>query len=90
LALVSQVRAGISFRVYEYQVVAVARYFAGRSAVPLPTPGQQDHWDIERLQCKGNTALFHEIKPEFSKHFAFLVELARAIDDISVDELSMR
>jgi hypothetical protein len=30
LALVGQVRAAISFRVYEYQSIAVARYFAGR------------------------------------------------------------
>lgn len=76
LALVGQVRAGISFRVYEYQAVAVARYFAGRNAVPLPTPQQQDLWEVERLQYKGPTALFHEIKPDFADYFAFLTRLA--------------
>ncbi|KAJ5769740.1 uncharacterized protein N7511_001791 [Penicillium nucicola] len=76
LALVGQVRAGISFRVYEYQAVAVARYFAGRNAAPLPTPAQQDLWETQRLQYKGHTALFHEIKPDFSDYFAFLTELA--------------
>ncbi|CAG8933607.1 unnamed protein product [Penicillium salamii] len=76
LALVGQVRAGISFRVYEYQAVAVARYFAGRNAVPLPTPQEQDLWEVKRLQYKGPTALFHEIKPDFSEYFAFLTELA--------------
>ncbi|KAJ5964994.1 uncharacterized protein N7479_004870 [Penicillium vulpinum] len=76
LALVGQVRAAISFRVYEYQAVAVARYFAGRNAVPLPTPQEQDVWEVQRLQSKGHTALFHEIKPEFKEYFDFLRTLA--------------
>ncbi|KAJ6095171.1 hypothetical protein N7467_002684 [Penicillium canescens] len=76
LALVGQVRAGISFRVYEYQAVAVARYFAGRNAAPLPTPEQQDVWETRRLQYKGHTSLFHEIKPDFSEYFGFLTDLA--------------
>ena len=76
LALVGQVRAGISFRVYEYQAVAVARYFAGRNAAPLPTPQEQDLWEVMRLQYKGHTALFHEIKPDFKEYFDFLTNLA--------------
>jgi thioredoxin reductase len=76
LALVGQVRAGISFRVYEYQAVAVARYFAGRNAAPLPTPQEQDFWEVKRLQYKGHTALFHEIKPDFEEYFDFLTNLA--------------
>jgi hypothetical protein len=76
LALVGQVRAGISFRVYEYQAVAVARYFAGRNAAPLPTPQEQDLWEVQRLQYKGHTALFHEIKPDFKEYFDFLTDLA--------------
>jgi hypothetical protein len=76
LALVGQVRAGISFRVYEYQAVAVARYFAGRNARPLPSPQEQDLWEIERLKYKGPSALFHEIKPDFAEYFAFLCDLA--------------
>lgn len=76
LALVGQVRAAISFRVYEYQAVAVARYFAGRNAVPLPSPQEQDLWEVKRLQYKGPTALFHEIKPDFADYFGFLTALA--------------
>jgi thioredoxin reductase len=76
LALVGQVRAGISFRVYEYQAVAVARYFAGRNATPLPTPQEQDLWEVKRLQYKGHTALFHEVKPDFEEYFGFLTNLA--------------
>jgi hypothetical protein len=76
LALVGQIRAAISFRAYEYQAVAVARYFAGRNGKPLPSPQQQDLWEIERLKYKGPTALFHEIKPDFKEYFNFLRDLA--------------
>ncbi|KAB8236264.1 uncharacterized protein BDW43DRAFT_323986 [Aspergillus alliaceus] len=76
LALVGQVRAAISFRVYEYQAVAVARYFAGRNAKPLPSAQVQDLWEIERLKYKGPSSLFHEIKPDFKEYFDFLRDLA--------------
>ncbi|KAJ5881320.1 dimethylaniline monooxygenase [Penicillium subrubescens] len=76
LALVGQIRAAISFRSYEYQAVAVARYFAGRNAKPLPSPQQQDLWEVERLKYKGPTTLFHEIKPDFKEYFDFLHDFA--------------
>ncbi|KAJ5388705.1 hypothetical protein N7509_011246 [Penicillium cosmopolitanum] len=76
LALVGQVRAAISFRVYEYQAVAVARYFAGRNKASLPSPREQDQWEVDRLQYKGNSPIFHEIKPDFKEYFDFLTELA--------------
>ncbi|KAJ5365528.1 hypothetical protein N7517_008414 [Penicillium concentricum] len=76
LALVGQVRAALSFRVYEYQAVAVARYFAGTNAASLPTPQEQDLWEVQRLQYKGYTALFHEIRPDFKEYFDFLADLA--------------
>ena len=76
LALVGQVRAAISFRVYEYQAVAVARYFGGRNAKALPSPQEQDLWEVERLKYKGPTSLFHEIKPDFKEYFDFLRDLA--------------
>jgi thioredoxin reductase len=76
LTLVGQARAAISFRVYEYQAVAVARYFAGRNAKPLPSPQEQDLWEVERLKYKGPTDLFHEIKPDFEAYFTFLRDLA--------------
>ncbi|PLB45803.1 putative dimethylaniline monooxygenase [Aspergillus steynii IBT 23096] len=76
LALVGQVRAAISFRVYEYQAVAVARYFAGTNAKDLPSEKEQDLWELEHLKYKGPTALFHEIKPDFKDYFDFLRDLA--------------
>ncbi|KAJ4295576.1 hypothetical protein N0V90_007589 [Kalmusia sp. IMI 367209] len=75
LAVVGQVKAAISFRVYEYQAVAVARYFAGRGG-GLPSPKEQDEWQVRRLQYKGPTSLFHEIKPDFGEYFGFLCKVA--------------
>ncbi|KAK1707327.1 dimethylaniline monooxygenase [Colletotrichum acutatum] len=71
LTIVGQVKAAISFRVYEYQAVAVARYFANRGG-GLPSPREQDEWEVKRLQYKGPTSQFHEIKPDFSEYFEFL------------------
>ncbi|KAL3432154.1 hypothetical protein BDV09DRAFT_206155 [Aspergillus tetrazonus] len=76
LAMVGQVRGALSFRVYEYQAVAVARYFANHNAKPLPSPAEQDEWEVERLKYKGPTALFHEIKPDFKEYFEYLREFA--------------
>ncbi|KAL2838266.1 hypothetical protein BJY01DRAFT_258084 [Aspergillus pseudoustus] len=76
LALVGQVRGALSFRVYEYQAVAVARYFAGHNGKPLPSPAEQDDWEVDRLKYKGNSAIFHEIKPDFKEYFEYLRELA--------------
>ncbi|KAK2025932.1 dimethylaniline monooxygenase [Colletotrichum zoysiae] len=75
LAVVGQVKAAISFRVYEYQAVAVARYFANRGG-GLPSPREQDEWEVKRLQYKGPTSQFHEIKPDFKEYFDFLRQVA--------------
>lgn len=67
LAVVGQVRAALSFRVYEYQAVAVARYFAGRAS--LPSVNGQKEWEKKRLEYKGETTSFHEIAPDFKDYF---------------------
>ncbi|KAJ5983054.1 hypothetical protein N7481_005153 [Penicillium waksmanii] len=68
--------AGIGWTIYEYQAVAVARYFAGRNKASLPSPIEQDQWEVNRLQYKGNSPIFHEIKPDFKEYFDFLTKLA--------------
>ena len=72
LAIVGQVRGALSFRVYEYQAIAVARYFANREATPLPSPTEQEKWETKRIEYKGTSSLFHEIKPDFKDYFTFL------------------
>jgi hypothetical protein len=74
LAVVGQVKAALSFRVYEYQAVAVARVLAGRAK--LPRKEAQQDWEAKRLLYKGPTNNFHEIKPDFKEYFNFLRELA--------------
>ncbi|KAL4889705.1 hypothetical protein BDV59DRAFT_210131 [Aspergillus ambiguus] len=76
LALVGQVRGALSFRVYEYQAVTVARYFANHNAQPLPSPQDQDIWETERLKYKGPSTIFHEIKPDFGDYFNSLRDIA--------------
>ncbi|KAL4779896.1 putative dimethylaniline monooxygenase [Aspergillus varians] len=75
LAVIGQVRAAISFRVYEYQAVAVSRFLAGRSA-SLPSKEAQKEWEQSRLLEKGPTELFHEIKPDFTGYYGWLREFA--------------
>lgn len=70
-----KVKAAVSFRVYEYQAVAVARYLAGRSR-PLPGTQEQHEWERKRLEYKGNTNRFHEIRPDFAEYFNWLRDFA--------------
>ena len=76
MALVGQIRGGITFRIYEYQAVAVARWFAAKNGIELPSQRDQYAWEADRLKSKGETPLFHEIKPDFSEYFGFLCDLA--------------
>jgi hypothetical protein len=64
------VKAALSFRVYEYQAVAAARFLAGRAK--LPSIAEQKDWETKRLAYKGPTNNFHEIKPDFAEYFNWL------------------
>lgn len=74
LSVVGQVKAALSFRVYEYQAVAVARFLAGRAI--LPAVDEQKDWETKRLAYKGPTNNFHEIKPDLEEYFTWLRDLA--------------
>ncbi|CAK7211745.1 hypothetical protein SCUCBS95973_001223 [Sporothrix curviconia] len=76
LTLIGQVKAGLSFRVYEYQAVAVARYYAGRNAQPLPDTNEQRAWEQDRLKTHGPTSGFHAIGPDFAPYFNWFVDFA--------------
>ncbi|EXJ83956.1 hypothetical protein A1O3_04623 [Capronia epimyces CBS 606.96] len=75
LAVVGQVKAALSFRVYEYQAVAVARFLAGRSK-PLPSVEEQRRWEEDRIRYKGSNNRFHEIKPDLGEYFNGLKQFA--------------
>ncbi|KAH8599115.1 hypothetical protein B0O99DRAFT_537085 [Bisporella sp. PMI_857] len=75
LAVVGQVKAAISFRVYEYQAVAVARFLAGRSG-SLPSLEEQKDWEARRLEYKGPTNNFHAIRPDLEEYFTWLRNFA--------------
>lgn len=76
LAVIGQCRAALSFRVYEYQAVAVARYFANHENKALPTVAEQKEWEVKRLDYKGDSDRFHEIAPDFTEYFNWLQEFA--------------
>ena len=67
-------KAALSFRVYEYQAVAVARFLAGRAS--LPSENEQRGWEKKRLEYKGPTNNFHEIKPDFAEYFNWLSDFS--------------
>ncbi len=76
LAVVGQVRAAISFRVYEYQAVAVARYFAHHENGTLPSAEEQRDWENKRIETKGDSDRFHEVAPDFEEYFDWLQSFA--------------
>lgn len=76
LTLVGQVKAGLSFRVYEYQAVAVSRYYANRNNLPLPSAADQRTWETERVAKLGPSNAFHAIGPDFEPYFNWLVDFA--------------
>ncbi|OKL57839.1 hypothetical protein UA08_07190 [Talaromyces atroroseus] len=86
LAVVGQIRAAITFRVFQYQSTAVACFFAGRSK-PLPDVSEQYRWERERLAYKGPTELFHEIKPDFVDYYGWLREFAGMSTEQAAGEL---
>jgi hypothetical protein len=76
LAIVGQVRAALTFRVNEYQAVAVARYFANHESGRLPRIEDQKLWETQRLEYKGDNYRFHEIAPDYESYFNWLQEFA--------------
>ena len=75
MSVVGQVKAALSFRVYEYQAVAVARFLAGRSS-KLPSIAEQQNWEAKRLTYKGPTNNFHMIRPDIAEYFTWLKDFA--------------
>lgn len=70
----SQVGAGLTFKVFEWQAVAAARVLARRAS--LPSVSNQENWESERIAEKGDGPAFTLINPEFKAYFEELRALA--------------
>ncbi|OTB12804.1 hypothetical protein K445DRAFT_369111 [Daldinia sp. EC12] len=68
----------LTFRSFEYQAIALARLFAGRNAVPLPSAEQQERWERERLEVtRREGRRFHDINWEKGETTEWLEGLFR-------------
>lgn len=74
LSFVGSTAAGLTFKVFEWQAVLVARVFAGRAQ--LPSTEEQIKWDKDRKLERGDGANFITIYPDFEEYFETIRALA--------------
>lgn len=72
--MVYQVAAGLTFKVYEWQAVLAARFLAGR--IQLPSIKEQEKWENDRIQYKGDGVPFTALYPDFEDYFETVRRLA--------------
>ncbi|KAI1805424.1 FAD/NAD(P)-binding domain-containing protein [Daldinia bambusicola] len=75
LTFVGMLGGGFTFRVYEWQAVAVARHLAGR-AKPLPPIPEQLEWERKRVAERGGGKDYYSIAPDYGAFFEFLRGIA--------------
>ncbi|KAK0631224.1 thiol-specific monooxygenase [Immersiella caudata] len=75
LTYVGMLGGGFTFRVYEWQAVAVARHLAGRARA-LPSISEQQAWEARRVSLKGGGKNYYSIAPDYQEFFDFLREIA--------------
>ncbi|KAK6079446.1 thiol-specific monooxygenase [Seiridium cupressi] len=75
LTFVGMLGGGFTFRVDEYQAVAVARHLAGRAAV-LPPITEQLEWERARAAEKKGGKDYYSIAPNYSDFFELLRSIA--------------
>ncbi|ANB13603.1 Fmo1p [Sugiyamaella lignohabitans] len=81
LALVGVPIDGLSFRVFEYQAVLVARFFAGNAV--LPPEEVQRQWTEERFSRFGNTRQYHSIGVDAAlPYYDDLITIGGGVDPI--------
>lgn len=70
-----QLGGGFTFRVYEWQAVAVARHLAGR-AKALPSVPEQLEWERRRVAEKRGGKDYYSIAPNYGDFFELLRDIA--------------
>ncbi|KAK3328722.1 hypothetical protein B0H66DRAFT_486991, partial [Apodospora peruviana] len=75
LTFVGMLGGGFTFKVYEWQAVAVARHLAGR-ARPLPSIAEQQAWEAKRVAEKRGGKDYYAIAPDYREYFELLRDIA--------------
>lgn len=71
----------ITFRVFEFQAIWVARFLAGK--VNLPSLKEQNKWILQRYQRYGNTSEYHSFREERFQWPVKITELAGGVKPIN-------
>ncbi|KAH7234907.1 uncharacterized protein BKA55DRAFT_708864 [Fusarium redolens] len=66
---------GFTFRAYEWQSVAIARFLAGR-AKALPSIPEQLEWERQRVNEKRGGKDYYSIAPDYERFFEYLRNIA--------------
>ncbi|EXJ78573.1 hypothetical protein A1O1_08974 [Capronia coronata CBS 617.96] len=74
LSFIGMVAGGLTFRVFEWQAVAVARVLAGRAT--LPPQEDMERWEAERIAKRGDGVGFFSIAQDLEDSFEELGMLA--------------
>ncbi|KAK7745086.1 hypothetical protein SLS53_003321 [Cytospora paraplurivora] len=75
LAFVGMLGGGFTFRVYEWQAVAIARHLAGRGKA-LPPKEEQRKWEEDRVAKFKGGKDYYSIAPNYSEYLEFLRDIA--------------
>ncbi|BFZ61528.1 hypothetical protein YB2330_002594 [Saitoella coloradoensis] len=79
LTYVGTAANSISFRVFEYQAVAIARVFSGRGKLPSLT--EMKAWEDARVEAAGDGSLFHIVGWRGAKAFAGAMRGIAGLED---------
>ncbi|OLN83295.1 Thiol-specific monooxygenase 2 [Colletotrichum chlorophyti] len=75
LAFLGMCGGGFTFRLFEWQAVAVARRLAGR-ANPLPSKEEQREWERKRVAEFGGGKAYYTIAPDYKTVFEYFRSVA--------------
>lgn len=64
----------MTFKVYEWQAVLAARFLADR--IQLPSITEQEKWERDRIEYKGDGVPFTALYPDFEDYFETVRKLA--------------
>ncbi|TEA15073.1 Thiol-specific monooxygenase [Colletotrichum sidae] len=74
LLFIGAVAAGLTFKIFEWQGVLVARVLSGKAR--LPPAEEQAKWEADRIADKGDDIRFALVHPHFEEYFETVRSLA--------------